>query len=75
MHPTAPTLQPVPRTEPVPGTPEGKPSGEEAVRDPKERPLPHDILPYTSQVEQEQLLVSQSLPGILDVEECGECQP
>ena len=35
MHPTAPTLQPVPCAERVPGTPEGEPSGEGAGRGPR----------------------------------------
>ena len=77
MHPEAPTLQPLPCAEPVPGTPEGEP--------PKEGrqsgvlgsdPCSMASCPVcASQVEREQLSASQSLPGNCDVEECGEWQP
>lgn len=42
-------------------------------RGPRGCPVPRDFLPCACQVEREQLPASQSLPGSLDVEECGEC--
>ena len=73
MHSAAPTLQPLPCAEPVPGTPEGEPPKEGR----QSGVLGSDHCPMAScpvcasQVEREQLSASQSLPGSCDVEECS----